>query len=73
MITTKGQKEHRQVYLDLGMDYVVLYLDESTDEYVTRHFTTRAKAESYNKHYLDGYGRVLTTRQLIKEFDCFPL
>lgn len=73
MITKKGQKEHQQPYLDKGYDYVVVYYDEIADEYVTRHFTTRAKAESYNKHYLDGYGRVMTTRQLVKTNESFPL
>lgn len=73
MRTAKQQIEHQQPYIDNGYAYVVLILDEVSGIYETRHFTTRKKAERYNERSLNGYGSVMTARQLAKDFENFPL
>lgn len=73
METQQIGKHHQQPFINNGYLYVVVFYDQSHGFYDVTHFKTASKAKRYNEERLAGNGQVMTTRQLAKNHDCFPL
>ena len=66
----QSEKTSVRTYLDYGYNYVVVLVEnEYVVGYETEFCKTRSKAEKYNRERLQGFGKVMTTRQAMKEYE----
>ena len=72
---TQSQKESQNVYLEHGYNYIVVFVESTSNSafYETQHFTNKKQAERYNEEKLQGFGEVLTVRQSVKKYDFLTL